>query len=313
MRIGISCYPTWGGSGVVATELAMALASGGDEVHVISYALPSRLQLADPRLFFHEVVVPHYPLFEYPPYSLALASKMAEIARHQRLDVLHVHYAVPNAVSAILAREIVAPLRLPVVTTLHGTDITIVGQDHSFHAITKFSIEKSDRITAVSSFLREETIFTFGCTGCDVVVIHNFIDPEQYTRSGHEPLLRKQYDGRKILIHISNFRAVKRVRDVVRIFAKVREVIPSVLVMVGDGPDRVHPSDDLADRRAQRHRARAHEAVRGLDVEDPLERHRQRLRRVLALPGLGPCRAELARRLARHGARAHRVARPGLE
>ena len=160
MRIGISCYPTWGGSGVVATELAMSLASAGDEVHVISYALPTRLQLTDPRLFFHEVVVPHYPLFEYPPYSLALASKMAEIARHQRLDLLHVHYAVPNAVSAILAREIVAPLRLPVITTLHGTDVTLVGNDPSYLETTRWAVVASDAVTAVSEWLRRSTLWT---------------------------------------------------------------------------------------------------------------------------------------------------------
>ena len=157
MRVGISCYPTWGGSGVVATELAMALASGGDDVHVISYAQPSRLQLASPRLCYHEVVVPHYPLFEYPPYSLALASKLAEVARHQRLDLLHVHYAVPNAVSAILARDIVAPQRLPVVTTLHGTDVTLVGNDPSYLETTRWAVRRSDAVTAVSEALRRAT------------------------------------------------------------------------------------------------------------------------------------------------------------
>ena len=154
MRIGISCYPTFGGSGVVATELAMALADGGDEVHVISYALPSRLSLLAPSLFFHEVVVPHYPLFEYPPYSLALASKMAEVARHQKLDLMHVHYAVPNAISAILAKQILAPQPLAVVTTLHGTDITLVGNDPSYLETTRFGLAQSDAVTAVSDSLR---------------------------------------------------------------------------------------------------------------------------------------------------------------
>ncbi|HSA55454.1 MAG TPA: N-acetyl-alpha-D-glucosaminyl L-malate synthase BshA [Gemmatimonadaceae bacterium] len=240
MRIGITCYPTYGGSGAMATELGIALAQRGHEIHFITYKQPFRLPSFLPGVFFHEVDVGKYPLFEYPPYDLALAVRMHEVVKSHKLDLLHVHYAIPHATSAWIAREMLHETHddVAVVTTLHGTDITIVGQDHSFHAITKFSIEKSDRITAVSHFLREETIFTFGCTGCDVVVIHNFIDPEQYERSRHEPLLRKQYNGRKILIHISNFRAVKRVRDVVRIFAKVREEIPSVLVMVGDGPDR---------------------------------------------------------------------------
>lgn len=240
MRIGITCYPTYGGSGAVATELGMSLALRGHEVHFITYKQPFRLPSFLPRVFFHEVDVGKYPLFEYPPYDLALAVRMHEVVRAHRLDVLHVHYAIPHATSAWIAREMLHETGddIAVVTTLHGTDITIVGQDHSFHAITKFSIEKSDRITAVSQFLRDETIFTFGCTGCDVLVIHNFIDPEIYDRARYEPVLRQEHDGRKILIHVSNFRAVKRVRDVVRIFARVREEVPSVLVMVGDGPDR---------------------------------------------------------------------------
>ena len=240
MRIGITCYPTYGGSGAMATELGIALAQRGHEVHFITYQQPFRLPSFLPGVYFHEVDVGKYPLFEYPPYDLALAVRMHEVVKSHKLDLLHVHYAIPHATSAWIAREMLHETGddVAVVTTLHGTDITIVGQDHSFHAITKFSIEKSDQITAVSRFLREETIFTFGCTGCDVVVIHNFVDPDLYQRSKYEPLLRTQYPGRKILIHVSNFRAVKRVRDVVRIFARVREAIPSVLVMVGDGPDR---------------------------------------------------------------------------
>lgn len=240
MRIGITCYPTYGGSGAVATELGMSLALRGHEVHFITYKQPFRLPSFLPRVFFHEVDVGKYPLFEYPPYDLALAVRMHEVVRAHHLDVLHVHYAIPHAASAWIAREMLHETSddVAVVTTLHGTDITIVGQDHSFHAITKFSIEKSDRITAVSQFLRDETIFTFGCTGCEVLVIHNFIDPEVYDRARYEPVLRQEHNGRKLLIHVSNFRAVKRVRDVVRIFAKVRQSVPSVLIMVGDGPDR---------------------------------------------------------------------------
>ena len=248
MRIGITCYPTYGGSGAMATELGIALAQRGHEVHFITYKQPFRLPTFLPGVFFHEVDVGKYPLFEYPPYDLALAVRMHEVVRTHHLDLLHVHYAIPHATSAWIAREMLHETGedVTVVTTLHGTDITIVGQDHSFHTITKFSIEKSDRITSVSHFLREETIFTFGCTGCDVYVIHNFVDPGIYDRSLYEPLLRQQMGGRKILMHVSNFRAVKRVRDVVRIFAHVHRELPSVLVMVGDGPDRQDAEEEAA-------------------------------------------------------------------
>lgn len=240
MRIGITCYPTYGGSGAMATELGIALAERGHEVHFITYQHPFRLPHFLPRVYFHEVDVGKYPLFEYPPYDLALAVRMHEVVKSHKLDLLHVHYAIPHATSAWIAREMLHETGddIAVVTTLHGTDITIVGQDHSFHAITKFSIERSDRITAVSHFLREETIFTFGCTGCDVSVIHNFIDPATHDRAQFEPLLRDQHAGKKVVMHVSNFRAVKRVRDVVRIFAHVHRAMPSVLIMVGDGPDR---------------------------------------------------------------------------
>jgi N-acetyl-alpha-D-glucosaminyl L-malate synthase BshA len=240
VRIGITCYPTYGGSGAVATELGIALARRGHEIHFITYQQPFRLPSFLPGVYFHEVDVGRYPLFEYPPYDLALAVRMHEVAREARLDLLHVHYAIPHATSAWIAREMLneAGDDIPVVTTLHGTDITIVGQDHSFHTITKFSIEKSDRISAVSRFLRDETIFTFGCAGCEVEVIHNFIDPTVFDRERQRPVLREQFPDRKILVHISNFRAVKRVVDVVRIFARVHGQVPSVLVMVGDGPDR---------------------------------------------------------------------------
>jgi N-acetyl-alpha-D-glucosaminyl L-malate synthase BshA len=238
MKIGISCYPTFGGSGVVATELAMALAAGGDEVHVISYALPSRLSLADPRLTYHEVVVPHYPLFEYPPYSLALATKMVEVARHQDLDVLHVHYAVPNAVSAVLARQILAPRPLHVVTTLHGTDITLVGNDPNFLETTRWSIDQSDAVTAVSQDLKRQTRAHFG-TERPIDVVPNFIDPRRYEVAKALPNARRwARPGEKLLVHISNFRPVKRILDVVEIFLRVRQKMPARLLLVGDGPDR---------------------------------------------------------------------------
>jgi N-acetyl-alpha-D-glucosaminyl L-malate synthase BshA len=240
MRVGISCYPTYGGSGIVATELAMALAEGGDEVHVISYALPSRLTLCTPRIFFHEVVTPRYPLFDqYPPYSLALTTKMVEVARHQHLDVLHVHYAVPNAVSAVLAREILAPLPLPVVTTLHGTDVTLVGADPNYLETTRWGITQSDAVTAVSESLRQTTVEQLGIQN-DIRVIPNFIDPVRYEQARGGPGARRWAEpGERLLVHISNFRPVKRVIDVVETFRRVYRQIPSArLLMVGDGPER---------------------------------------------------------------------------
>ena len=243
MKIGITCYPTYGGSGAVATELGIALARRGHEIHFITYQQPFRLPSFLPRIYFHEVDVGRYPLFEYPPYDLALAVRMHEVVLAHKLDLLHVHYAIPHATSAWIAREMLAPTRpdIRVLTTLHGTDITIVGQDPSFHAITKFSIEQSDGLTAVSHFLQRETIRAFGCTGCQIEVIPNFIDPQVYDRTKYKAALRDQVSpSDQVLMHISNFRQVKRVRDVVRIFARVRQDIPSVLVMVGDGPDRVH-------------------------------------------------------------------------
>ena len=241
MKIGITCYPTYGGSGAVATELGIALAQRGHEIHFITYQQPFRLPSFLPRIYFHEVDVGRYPLFEYPPYDLALAVRMHEVVLAHRLDLLHVHYAIPHATSAWMAREMLAPTRpdIKVLTTLHGTDITIVGQDPSFHAITKFSIEKSNGLTAVSKYLRDETQSVFGCAACRIDVIPNFIDPTVYDRSRYESQLGEQSRGDKVLMHISNFRAVKRVRDVVRIYARVAQEVPSVLVMVGDGPDRI--------------------------------------------------------------------------
>jgi len=247
MKIGITCYPTYGGSGAMATELGIALAARGHEVHFITYQQPFRLPAFLPRVYFHEVNVGRYPLFEYPPYDLALAVRMHEVVQTAHLDLLHVHYAIPHATSAWVAREMLRETGqdVCVVTTLHGTDITIVGQDPSYNAITKFSIEKSDRITAVSHHLRDETVRTFGCTGCDVQVIYNFVDPSVYDRRKYAPVLPQEFNGsRKVLMHVSNFRRVKRVRDVMRIFAAVRRRVPSVLVMVGDGPDRVEAEEE---------------------------------------------------------------------
>jgi L-malate glycosyltransferase len=247
MKIGITCYPTYGGSGAVATELGIVLAERGHEVHFITYRQPFRLPAFLPRVFFHEVDVGTYPLFEYPPYDLALAARMHEVVHSHELDLLHCHYAIPHATSAWIAREMLRQGGgdVKVITTLHGTDITIVGQDPSFQSITRFSIEKSDRITAVSRYLKDETFHAFGCTGCNVEVIHNFVDPNTYDRAKYEPVLRSQFGGdMKVLMHVSNFRAVKRVADVVRIFARVRAEMPAVLVMVGDGPERTIAEDE---------------------------------------------------------------------
>jgi N-acetyl-alpha-D-glucosaminyl L-malate synthase BshA len=237
MRIGISCYPTYGGSGVVATELGLKLAARGHDVHFISYAQPMRLETFRARVYFHEVEVPSYPLFEYPPYSLALASKMAETAQRQRLDLLHCHYALPHATSAFLAKQMV-DRPLAVVTTLHGTDITLVGNDRSFLPITKLSIERSDALTAVSEYLRRRTVEEFGVEK-PIHVVPNFIDGEEFARRpdpGCAQALKPR--GERVLIHVSNFRPVKRILDVVAVFARVRAELPARLVLVGDGPDR---------------------------------------------------------------------------
>ncbi|HEU4697974.1 MAG TPA: N-acetyl-alpha-D-glucosaminyl L-malate synthase BshA [Gemmatimonadales bacterium] len=256
MRIGITCYPTYGGSGAVATELGLELARRGHEVHFITYNAPFRLRGYHERVYFHQVEtrINRYPLFEYFPYTLALASKQVEVARRERLDVLHVHYAIPHATTAYLAREMLRAERgghpLRVITTLHGTDITLVGQEASFYDITKFSIERSDQVTAVSTFLRDETLRTFGCVGCDVRVIPNFVNLAEYHPAPPDEAAaareRIAPGGGKILMHASNFREVKRVRDVVRVFARIARAVPSTLIMIGDGPDRPE-----AEREAQ--------------------------------------------------------------
>lgn len=216
----------------------MALAASGDEVHVISYALPFRLDLVESRLTFHEVVVPHYPLFDYPPYSLALATKIVEVARHAELDLVHVHYAVPNAVSAVMAREILEPQPLRVVTTLHGTDITLIGNDPNYLETTRFGIEKSDAVTAVSEALKSATLEQLGI-GNEITVVPNFIEPERYERVREGQNARSwAHVDEKLMVHISNFRPVKRVLDVVEIFHRVRKKHHVRLLLVGDGPDR---------------------------------------------------------------------------
>ncbi|HXW17709.1 MAG TPA: N-acetyl-alpha-D-glucosaminyl L-malate synthase BshA [Candidatus Acidoferrales bacterium] len=238
MKIGITCYPTYGGSGVVATELGIELAARGHDVHFISYAMPIRLSTANEHIFFHEVEVTTYPLFDHPPYTLSLAVKMFEVAEEAKLDVLHVHYAIPHSVSALLARSMALPRRLPFITTLHGTDITLVGSDRSYLPITRFSIEQSDGVTAISNYLKDRTIKEFDIRR-PIEMIPNFVNCDLYCRCGDSPL-RAQWapNGEPILMHLSNFRPVKRVTDVVEIFAIVRAKIPAKLVMIGDGPDR---------------------------------------------------------------------------
>ncbi|WP_162053720.1 N-acetyl-alpha-D-glucosaminyl L-malate synthase BshA [Pontibacter pamirensis] len=240
MRIGIVCYPTFGGSGVVATELGKALALKGHKVHFITYSQPARLDLFSENLFYHEVFIPTYPLFQYPPYELALASKMVDIARFEKLDLLHVHYAIPHASAAFMAKQILKTkgISIPVITTLHGTDITLVGKDASFEPVVTFSINQSDGVTAVSDSLRSETYDYFDIEQ-DIEVIPNFINLEKFKRQKREHFrMAIAPSEEKLLVHTSNFRAVKRVEDVIRIFAKVRQQIPSKLLLVGDGPDR---------------------------------------------------------------------------
>ncbi len=237
MRIGITCYPTFGGSGVVATELGKALAQRGDHVHFISYALPSRLHVLHERLRFHEVSVTPYPLFDdFPPYTLALATKMAEVAEFEELDILHVHYAIPHAISAYLAKQILKS-RLAVVTTLHGTDITLVGRDASYLPITRFGIEASDGVTAVSRSLELDTRTNFH-TEKAIEVIPNFVDPERFKKNGRTLFGGLVRPDEHLVCHISNFRPVKRIGDVLKIFQTIAKAIPSRLVMIGDGPER---------------------------------------------------------------------------
>ncbi|MCS7082493.1 MAG: N-acetyl-alpha-D-glucosaminyl L-malate synthase BshA [Bacteroidetes bacterium] len=267
MRIGISCYPTYGGSGVVATELGKALARRGHEVHFISYAMPMRLEGFSERIFYHEVPIVQYPLFEYPPYDLNLASKMVDAVRFAHLELLHVHYAIPHATSAYLAKQILAEegIRIPVITTLHGTDITLVGQDPSFEPVVRFSINQSDAVTAVSEYLRRETEAHFRVR-VPIVVIPNFVDTERF-----RPINKAHFkqalcpNGEKVLVHISNFRPLKRVSDAVWVLVRLLERgLQAKLLLVGDGPERTQV-EQLCRELA------ACEAVRFLGKQEPVE------------------------------------------
>ncbi|HTD40432.1 MAG TPA: N-acetyl-alpha-D-glucosaminyl L-malate synthase BshA [Mucilaginibacter sp.] len=240
MKIGIVCYPTFGGSGVVATELGKALADNGHQVHFVTYNQPARLDFFSENLFYHEVAVSKYPLFEYPPYELALASRLVDVVRFEKLDILHVHYAIPHASAAFMAKQILMTygIYIPVVTTLHGTDITLVGKDRTYQPVVTFSINKSDGVTAVSEHLRKDT-FEFFEIENEIRVIPNFIDLTRFSLKAKDHFKKAIAPaGEKILIHTSNFRKVKRTLDVIQIFAKVNEKIPSKLLMVGDGGER---------------------------------------------------------------------------
>ena len=241
LKIGIVCYPTYGGSGVVATELGIALADKGHEVHFISYDQPFRLDLYSENIYFHQVNVPDYPLFEYAPYELNLTSKLVDVALHEKLNILHVHYAIPHASAAVNAKQILATygIHIPIVTTLHGTDITLLGKDKSFKPVIEYAINQSDAVTAVSEDLKEETLLNFKIKD-EIKVIPNFIDMSLYKQECNQ-VLRDKFAKKEeaILVHISNFRKVKRVQDVVKIFEKVNKQVPSKLFMIGDGPERL--------------------------------------------------------------------------
>src|SRR5271154_7138131 len=243
MKIGITCYPTYGGSGAVATELGLELARRGHEIHFISYSQPIRLTGPEPNIHYHEVEVTRYPLFEYPPYDLAIATRMAEVSQLYELDLLHVHYAIPHSVSAMLAKQMLAatpPRRnLPFVTTLHGTDITLVGLDRSYFPITRFSIEQSDGVTAISHYLRNRTLKIFDIKN-HIEVVPNFVNCDEYIRKPEWMEKRSEYvsNDERLLVHLSNFRPVKRVTDVIEIFDRVLKKVPSRLLLIGDGPDR---------------------------------------------------------------------------
>ncbi len=245
MKIGIVCYPTFGGSGVLATELGKALAQKGHEVHFITYQQPVRLDRFDPHIIYHEVQVPTYPLFDFPPYETALASTMVDVIKNRQLDLLHVHYAIPHASAAYMAKQILAKegIHIPVITTLHGTDITLVGRDKTYAPVVTFSINESDAITAVSQNLREETYKYFAITK-EIEVIRNFVDVNRFSRKPIDAF-RKAIapNGEKLLLHASNFRKIKRVTDVVRIFANIKKELPAKLLFVGDGPERSTAED----------------------------------------------------------------------
>tara|TARA_B100001057_G_scaffold85312_1_gene81162 strand:- start:47322 stop:48440 length:1119 start_codon:yes stop_codon:yes gene_type:complete len=242
MKIGIVCYPTFGGSGVVATELGKALSETGNTVHFISYAQPARLNVFSDNLFYHEVSIKNYPLFDYPPYETSLTSKLVEIVEFEKLDIIHVHYAIPHASSALLAKEILKDMgkNIPVITTLHGTDITLVGKDPSCKPVINYSINKSDGVTAVSNSLKNETVSIFNISN-EIDVIPNFIDINKYQNVKRNPYRGKLCGkGERLIVHTSNFRKVKRIQDVINIFCKINKEIPSKLIMIGDGPERAN-------------------------------------------------------------------------
>ena len=242
MKIGILCYPTFGGSGVVATELGKSLSEKGNIVHFISYAQPARLNLISDNLFYHEVSIKNYPLFEYPPYETSLTSKLVEIVQFEKLDLIHVHYAIPHASSALLAKNILKSMgiNIPVITTLHGTDITLVGKDPSCKPVINYSINNSDGVTAVSKSLKDETINLFNITQ-EIDIIPNFIDIDKYSKVKRNLYKSKLCQkGERLLIHTSNFRKVKRIQDVINVFCKINKEIPSKLIMIGDGPERAN-------------------------------------------------------------------------
>lgn len=240
MKIGIVCYPTYGGSGVLATELGKSLAQRGHQVHFISYKQPARLDFFAENIFFHEVYVSHYPLFEFPPYETTLIGRLVDVVKFEKLDLLHVHYAIPHASAAVMAKHILKKegIDIPIITTLHGTDITLVGKDKSFEPVVSYAINMSDAVTAVSQSLKQDTLSNFHIEN-DIHVIPNFIDISRFNKQTKDHF-RKAItpQDEKLLIHISNFRKVKRVEDVVKVFAKVREKIPAKMLLVGDGPER---------------------------------------------------------------------------
>lgn len=249
IKIGIVCYPTFGGSGVVATELGKALAQEGHQVHFITYSQPSRLDFLNENIFYHEVEFRSYPLFEYPPYELALASKMVSVAMNERLDLLHVHYAIPHASAAYMAKQILKTqgIVIPVVTTLHGTDITLVGKDASYEPVVTFSINQSDGVTAVSEDLKRETYEYFKITN-EIQVIPNFIDLEKFKKQKKDHFKKAICpEGEMLIVHTSNFRKVKRIQDVIQVFYNIQKEIPAKLLLIGDGPERVHAEQQCRD------------------------------------------------------------------
>ncbi|MBL7862037.1 MAG: N-acetyl-alpha-D-glucosaminyl L-malate synthase BshA [Cyclobacteriaceae bacterium] len=266
MKIGIVCYPTFGGSGVVATELGKALAKEGHEVHFITYSQPSRLDFLNENLFYHEVEFRSYPLFEYPPYELALASKMVSVVKNEKLDLLHVHYAIPHASAAYMAKQILKThgIYIPVVTTLHGTDITLVGKDASYEPVVTFSINQSDGVTSVSEDLKRETYNSFKITR-EIEVIPNFIDLEKFKKQKKDHFKKAICpQGEALIVHTSNFRKVKRVNDVVTVFNNIHKEIPSKLLMIGDGPER-----NMAENMARE--LSINDAVRFLGKQEAVE------------------------------------------